>query len=62
ALLHSQGIDWYAISKRLGHKDLNVTLKIYAYMLDEDKRKSDTLISNKLEKIVQQNVQQKYNN
>lgn len=31
-------------------------------MLDEDKRKSDTLISNKLEKIVQQNVQQNYNN
>lgn len=52
ALLHSQGVDWYAISRRLGHKDLSTTLETYAYMIDEEKRKSNSIIQNKLHKIL----------
>ncbi|GAA3630073.1 site-specific integrase [Lactobacillus hamsteri] len=29
ALLHHAGVDWYAISKRLRHKDLTITLNTY---------------------------------
>lgn len=51
ALLHSIGIDWYAISKRLGHRNLTTTLNIYAYLIDEEKEKADTLIKDKLNSI-----------
>lgn len=39
AYLLSQGIDIAAISKRLGHANIAITLKIYAYVLDEYKQK-----------------------
>ncbi|MBD5430109.1 tyrosine-type recombinase/integrase [Lactobacillus sp.] len=34
-------VDWYSISHRLGHKNLQTTLSIYAYLADEDKKDSD---------------------
>ena len=34
AYLLSEGVDIYAISKRLGHADISITLKTYAYLLD----------------------------
>lgn len=51
AYLLSQGIDLYAISKRLGHSNMMVTGKIYAYLIDEYKAKMDDKIEEKLAKI-----------
>jgi len=44
ALLLSNGIDIYAISKRLGHNDISTTMNTYAYLIDEYKDKSDKAI------------------
>ena len=44
AYLLSKGVDLYAISKRLGHKDMTVTAKVYAYLIDEYKEKQDQQI------------------
>ncbi|WP_251548267.1 site-specific integrase [Limosilactobacillus caecicola] len=44
ALLLANGIDIYAISKRLGHGDVSVTSNIYAYLIDEYKDKTDDQI------------------
>jgi len=52
AYLLSQGIDLYAISKRLGHADMVVTGRIYAYLIDEYKAKTDTQIVNSLQDIL----------
>ena len=48
AYMLAQGVDIYAISKRLGHADLSTTTKIYAYLLDEFKAKQDDEFENKL--------------
>ena len=40
AYLLSKNVDLYAISKRLGHKDMTITAKTYAYLL-EDKREKE---------------------
>ena len=45
AYLLSKGVDIYAISKRLGHSNITVTLNTYSYLIDEFKAKNDTLIS-----------------
>ncbi|CCI82024.1 site-specific integrase [Lactobacillus hominis] len=52
ALLHHDGIDWYSISKRLGHENLTTTLKTYAYLVEEDKIKSDDLIETQLDNFL----------
>lgn len=44
ALLLANGIDIYAISRRLGHKDITTTINTYAYLIDEYKDKSDKAI------------------
>ena len=41
ALLLANGIDTYAISRRLGHSDITTTINTYAYLIDEYKNKSD---------------------
>lgn len=51
AMLHSLGIDWYAISKRLGHKKLTTTLNVYAYLIDEEQAKAEKIIKDKLNDI-----------
>lgn len=51
AILHHKNVDWMAISKRLGHKNLSMTLSVYAYYIDEDKRKSDKEIEKKLDDL-----------
>lgn len=48
AYLLSKGIDIYAISKRLGHSNVSVTLQNYAYLIDEYKAKNDEQIVSKL--------------
>lgn len=52
AYLLGQGVDVYAISKRLGHSNVTITLDTYSYLIDEYKAKSDELIVNKLAALV----------
>ena len=51
AFLISQGVDVYAISKRLGHSNVTITLNTYSYLIDEYKAKNDDLITNKLSNL-----------
>lgn len=51
ALLLAQGIDLYAISKRLGHSNLSTTANVYAYLIDEYKDKTDQQIINALKAL-----------
>lgn len=44
ALLLANGIDIYAISKRLGHSNIKTTANTYAYLIDEYKYKTDKQI------------------
>ncbi|HJF29614.1 MAG TPA: site-specific integrase [Ligilactobacillus saerimneri] len=48
AYLIGQGVDIYAISKRLGHSNVTTTLNTYSYLIDEYKAKNDNLIIKKL--------------
>ncbi|AMS08280.1 hypothetical protein AYI71_05465 [Limosilactobacillus oris] len=52
AYLLGQGVDVYAISKRLGHSDITITLKTYSYLIDEYKAKNDELITQKLAQLL----------
>lgn len=51
AYLLSQGVDLYIISKRLGHSNTTITTKVYAYLIDEYKMKSDDQIEKSLQKM-----------
>lgn len=51
AYLLGKGVDIYAISKRLGHSNITVTLNTYSYLIDEYKAKNDTLIIDKLAEL-----------
>lgn len=51
AFLLSKKIDIYAISKRLGHADISITLKTYAYLLNEFKNEQDRKIIDSLESL-----------
>lgn len=44
ALLLANGIDIYAISKRLGHSNIKTTANTYAYLIDEYKDQTDKQI------------------
>lgn len=45
AYLLYQGVDLYAISKRLGHSDMTITAKRYAYLIDEYREKQEQKIT-----------------
>lgn len=51
AYLLGQGVDVYAISKRLGHSTITTTLNTYSYLIEEYKAKNDTLIIDKLAEL-----------
>ncbi len=51
AYLLSQGIDIYAIAKRLGHSDVSITTRTYSYMIDEYKAATDNLIVNAIDDL-----------
>ena len=51
AYLIGQGVDIYAISKRLGHSNITTTLDTYSYLIDEYKAKNDNLIIEKLKAL-----------
>lgn len=51
AYLLGKGVDIYAISKRLGHSNITVTLNTYSYLIDEFRAKNDNLIIEKLAEL-----------
>ena len=51
AYLLSEGVNIYAISKRLGHSNIGITLQTYAYLLDEFKNEQNNLILKSLSKL-----------
>lgn len=51
AYLLANQIDLYAISKRLGHSDIGTTSRVYSYLIDEYKAKTDTEIEHVLSQI-----------
>jgi integrase len=51
ALLRYYHVDWYEISQRLGHENLTTTLKTYAYMIKEEKRKNSTQVEHILDRL-----------
>lgn len=51
AILLANGIDIYAISKRLGHANTAVTSEVYAYLIDEYKDKTDDQIMTALNNL-----------
>lgn len=44
AYLLANGVDLYAISKRLGHRDMAITAKTYAYLLEDKREKEENKI------------------
>lgn len=52
ALLLYNGIDIYAISKRLGHSDTTTTSRVYAYLIDEYREQSNNRIEIALDSLV----------
>lgn len=51
AYLLSEGVDLYVISKRLGHSDISTTSRVYSYLIDEYRQKTDLKIMESLDKI-----------
>lgn len=51
AFLLCQGVDLYAISKRLGHSDLTITMKKYAYLMQEYEAEQNKSIATKLQQL-----------
>jgi len=51
AYLLSRGVDIYAISKRLGHSDIGTTIRVYSYIIDEYKERSNSDIENYLDDL-----------
>lgn len=54
ALLLANGVDIYAISKRLGHSNIRTTMEIYSYLMDEKKDEEDKKILNVLNGLGEQ--------
>lgn len=51
AYLAAKHVDWYAISKRLGHSNVAFTMKQYSYLIDEMKNQEDNYIVQALNDI-----------
>lgn len=51
AILLANGVDIYAISKRLGHSSIATTTKVYAYLIDEYQKENDVKIVKALDKL-----------
>jgi integrase len=54
AYLLFRGVDLYAISKRLGHSNMMITAKKYAYLIDEYKARNDNKIEHLMDNLGQQ--------
>ena len=57
AYLLGQGVDLYAISKRLGHSSITITANRYAYMIDEYKSRTDKKIIDSLDVLSKPSIE-----
>ena len=48
AYLHARHVDWYKISKRLGHSSVAFTMQVYAYLIEEMDAQEDEYVENVL--------------
>ena len=48
AYLVAHHVDWYEISKRLGHSNIGITMDTYSYMIDEMKATQQKILANAL--------------
>ncbi|EJF02128.1 tyrosine-type recombinase/integrase [Liquorilactobacillus mali] len=51
AFLLAKNIDLYIIAKRLGHSDISTTSRVYSYLIDEYKTRSDNQIENVISEL-----------
>lgn len=51
AYLLSESVDIYAIAKRLGHSDVTTTTRVYSYLIDEYKTRTDNFIEQSLNRF-----------
>lgn len=51
ALAYSLGIDFYTISKQLGHANPTTTINTYSYLIEEFKQKQTDILVKKLDKL-----------
>ncbi|GFF01069.1 tyrosine-type recombinase/integrase [Lactiplantibacillus plantarum] len=56
AFLLANNVDLYVISKRLGHSDIGITSRIYAYLIDEYKARYDDKIDASLDELMNNNT------
>ena len=51
ALAYSLGIDFYTISKQLGHANPTTTINTYSYLIEEFKQEQTDILVKKLDKL-----------
>ena len=51
AYLVAHHVDWYEISKRLGHSNIGITMDTYSYMIDEMKATQQKILANALDSM-----------
>lgn len=51
AYLLSENVNIYAIAKRLGHSDVTTTTRVYSYLVDEYKTRTDNFIEQPLNRF-----------
>lgn len=51
AYLVAHHVDWYEISKRLGHSNIGITMDTYSYMIDEMKATQQKLLASALDSM-----------
>lgn len=51
AYLVAHHVDWYEISKRLGHSNIGITMDTYSYMIDEMKATQQKILAQALESM-----------
>lgn len=51
AYLVAHHVDWYEISKRLGHSNIGITMDTYSYMIDEMKATQQKLLATALDSM-----------
>ncbi|MCO6546205.1 MAG: site-specific integrase [Gilliamella sp.] len=51
AYLVAHHVDWYEISKRLGHSNIGITMDTYSYMIDEMKAIQQKILANALDSM-----------
>ncbi len=60
AFLLANNIDLYIIAKRLGHSDISTTSRVYSYLIDEYKTRSDNKIESVIDELFEDPSENEY--